>query len=411
MATEKIGLLKKIEKIEGDITTPKGFYAGGLHCGVKRKRLDLGWIYSDVPANAAAVYTTNLFQAAPILVTKESIQVSKSIQGVIVNSGNANACTGEEGYKNALQMRAAFAKKVHVPEEFIAVSSTGVIGEQLPMEKIITGIECIGNKKESSAANFEKAILTTDTVQKRCCVQLDIGGKKVTIAGAAKGSGMIEPNMATMLAFITTDAQVEQEALQTALKTVTDQTFNMITIDGDSSTNDMVLLLANGLAGNDELTEKHPDWYYFLQGLKTVCQTLAMQIASDGEGATKLVEACVTGAASEDDAKKIAKAIIGSNLVKTAVFGTDPNWGRIIAAIGYSGAKLSNYDIHIFIGPFQVLQNGSPILFDEEQAKIYLQENDNVQIFVQLQEGNGSAIGWGCDLTYDYVKINASYRT
>jgi len=404
-------ILQEIKILDGGhICTPKGFFAGGLHCGLKRKKHDLGWLYSIVPANAAAVYTTNLIQAAPILVTRESIEVDKQIQGVIVNSGNANACTGEEGYRHALLMRHYFAKKMNMKEEHVAVSSTGVIGEQLPINKVLDGINMIG-KVEESAANFEKAILTTDTTQKRACVQLEIDGKMITIGGAAKGSGMIHPNMATMLAFITTDANVEQEALQSALKTVVDETFNMITVDGDTSTNDMVLLLANGLAKNTMLTPNSPAWLHFIQGLETVCQLLAKEIAKDGEGATKLIEAKVIGAAGEEDAKKLAKSVIGSNLVKSAVFGTDPNWGRIVCALGYSGVDFDTENISVFIGPYQLFANGLPVLFEESEVKTYMEENNEIQILVELHEGESSAIAWGCDLTYDYVKINASYRT
>lgn len=396
---------------DGGITTPKGFLAGGLHCGIKRKRLDLGWIYSVVPANAAAIYTTNQFQAAPLLVTKESIKLSKQIQGVIVNSGNANACTGDEGYKNALKMRNAFAEKMNLKEELVAVSSTGVIGEQLPIEKVLNGIREIHHLKESSADRFEKAILTTDTIQKRACVQLEIDGKIITIAGAAKGSGMIHPNMATMLAFITTDANIGHELLQTALKKVADETFNMITVDGDTSTNDMVLVMANGQADNTELTADSPDWMHFMKGFEMVCQMLAKAIAKDGEGASKLVEVSVVGAKKEEDAKKIAKTVIGSNLVKTAIYGTDPNWGRVVCAVGYSGVMIDTTNMGVYIGPYQVFANGLPVYFEDQDIKKYMEENKEIQILIELQDGDGHATAWGCDLTYDYVKINASYRT
>ena len=285
------------ELAQASVTTPIGFYAGGLHCGIKRKRHDLGWLYSKMPANAAAVYTTNVFQAAPLLVTKESIAKNGKLQGLIVNSGNANACTGDEGYENACLMRKAFAEKLQLAEDDVAVASTGIIGEQLPMDKIYTGIDQITNiEAQNNAADFEKAILTTDTVQKRAGVKLQIQGKTVTIAGCAKGSGMIEPNMATMLGFITTDANIESETLLWALRAVTNETFNMITVDGDTSTNDMVLVLANGMAENDLLTKDHPDMPQFLLGLQRVCEQLAKSIAKDGEGATKLIEVEVTGA-------------------------------------------------------------------------------------------------------------------
>lgn len=396
----------------GSITTPKGYQAGGLHCGIKRKRNDLGWVFSQVPANAAAVYTTNLFQAPPLKITKESILSSQTIQGVVVNSGNANACTGEEGLTNAYLMRKWFAEQLHLPEELIAVSSTGVIGEQLPIEKIKEGILQITDvPMQNNVADFEKAILTTDTFQKNACLKLELDEKTITIAGVAKGSGMIHPNMATMLGFITTDAAVHPSSLQQALKIVVDDTFNMITVDGDTSTNDMVLIMANGLAENEEMTTSHPDWPLFLQGLKEICESLAKQIARDGEGATKLIEVHVQGADSLYDAKTISKSIIGSNLVKTAVFGADPNWGRIISAIGYSGIDLNPDGLSVSLGKIKVVENGLPYPYLEDDAKSYLQQNDIIQIHVELKEGEGKATAWGCDLTYDYVKINASYRT
>ncbi|MEK5522781.1 bifunctional ornithine acetyltransferase/N-acetylglutamate synthase [Heyndrickxia sporothermodurans] len=398
--------------IDGSITSPLGFLAGGLFCGIKRKRLDLAWLYSEVPATAAAVYTTNLFQAPPLKVTQDSIQSSGKIQGVIVNSGNANACTGEEGLKNALLMRQKFAEHLGVREHLIAVSSTGIIGEQLPIEKIENGILNMTDfYQQNDAASFEAAILTTDSFVKHACAELKIDGKTVTIGGAAKGSGMIHPNMATMLAFITTDANIQQDALNQSLKKVTDETFNMITVDGDTSTNDTVLILANGKAGNKELTPAHPEWHAFEQCLKLVCQSLAKQIARDGEGATKLIEVQVKGAETDQDAKKVAKAIVGSNLVKTAIYGEDPNWGRIIAAIGYSGIELDPTKMNVSLGPFKLLDNGLPFSFSEKDAAYYLQQNETIQIFVDLSAASGNAVAWGCDLTYDYVKINASYRT
>ncbi|MDH5162630.1 bifunctional ornithine acetyltransferase/N-acetylglutamate synthase [Heyndrickxia sp. FSL K6-6286] len=404
---------EEIQVVEnGSITTPAGFFAGGLHCGIKRKKLDLGWLYSVVPATAACVYTTNQFQAPPLIVTKEGIEKSHKIQGVIVNSGIANACTGNQGLSNAYEMRKLFAEQMNIQEYLVAVSSTGVIGEQLPMEKIKSGISEIDDiKRQNDPSEFEKAILTTDTFSKHVCIQLHIDGKTVTIGGTAKGSGMIHPNMATMLGFITTDAVVKEADLQIALKQVVDKTFNMITVDGDTSTNDMVLLLANQQASHQELSIKHPQWQLFMEGLEMVCRSLAKQIAKDGEGATKLIEVQVQGASSCEDAKKVAKSIIGSNLVKTAIFGEDPNWGRIIAAIGYSGAQLNPEHLKVSLGPFTVIEQGLPFPFSEAEAKLYLQQNEVIQIFADLYGGEGKATAWGCDLTYDYVKINASYRT
>jgi glutamate N-acetyltransferase / amino-acid N-acetyltransferase len=394
----------------GNVTTPKGFKAGGLHCGIKKKRLDLGYIFSVVPATTAGVYTTNLFQAPPLVVTQQSIEKEKKIQAILVNSGNANACTGDQGYQDALQMQKLLSDKLNIPSHYVAVTSTGVIGVHMPMGKIKVGTEQILHEEHQGADLFEQAILTTDTGVKNVCVQLEIEGKIVTIAGAAKGSGMIHPNMATMLGFITTDAAVAYEDLSYALKSVTNQTFNMITVDGDTSTNDMVLVMANGEAGNSELTTNHPSWPLFLQGLKVVSESLAKQIARDGEGATKLIEVHVNGATSIEVARAIGKSIISSNLVKTAIYGTDANWGRIVCAIGYSGQMINPNTLTISLGAIKVVENGLPYPFDEEEAKAYL-ENENVHIYVDLNQGEVSATAWGCDLTYDYVKINASYRT
>lgn len=397
--------------IDGSINTPKGFQSGGLFCGIKKKKLDLGWIYSDVPADAAAVYTTNLFQAAPIQVTKESIGVEKKIQAVLVNSGNANACTGKPGLQDAYQMRNDFAKVKDLSEHHVAVASTGVIGELLPMDKIKAGIASISREHEDEQGeNFSHSILTTDTSTKQVAVQLEVNGKTITIAGAAKGSGMIHPNMGTMLGFITTDAAVEQVDLEYALKEVTKQTFNMITVDGDTSTNDMVIVLANGLAENNKLDREHQDWASFLEALKFVSEELAKKIARDGEGATKLIEVQVNGAPSDEAAQAIAKSIVGSSLVKSAVFGTDPNWGRIVCAVGYSGVQLDPNQVKVAIGPFTVVDNGLPSKFDKKAAVKYL-EQENIHIDVHLKQGQGQAIAWGCDLTYDYVKINAMYTT
>lgn len=396
---------------EGSITLPKGFKAGGIKCGIKKiDKLDLGYIVSETPATAAGVYTTNLFQAAPLIVTQESIAKEKKIQAIIVNSGNANACTGEQGLQNALETQKNFANELGINEHYVAVTSTGVIGEQLPMDKINSGIKQILAKKNEDEAKFMQAILTTDTFVKNIAVQVKINEKTVSIGGAAKGSGMIHPNMATMLGFVTTDANIEYESLLGALKEVTNQTFNMITVDGDTSTNDMVLVMANGLAENELLTKDHPDWDVFLSALKIVCEELAKKIAKDGEGATKLIEVQVNGANSHEDARAVGKAIISSNLVKSAIFGTDPNWGRIVCAIGYSGVAIEPSSIQMAIGPFNVFENGLPCPIVEEDVKKYM-EQDFVQIFVDLNQGNESAAAWGCDLTYDYIKINASYRT
>ncbi|WP_282067355.1 bifunctional ornithine acetyltransferase/N-acetylglutamate synthase [Bacillus pumilus] len=400
---------KSIVKIDGDVSSPKGFEAKGIHIGLRYSKKDLGLIVSEVPAASAAVYTQSHFQAAPLQVTQKSLKKTGQLKGVIVNSAIANACTGEQGLKDAYEMQAACADMLGVEPDYIAVSSTGVIGECLDMDKIKKGITQL---KEAKAGNghFEEAILTTDTVIKNTTYTLTINGKEILIAGAAKGSGMIHPNMATMLGFVTTDANVEQEALQNALRDITDVTFNQITVDGETSTNDMVLVMANGMAENDVLNEKHPEWPLFKEGLKLACEDLAKEIARDGEGATKLIEAQVAGAKNNLEAGIIAKKIVGSSLVKTAVYGTDANWGRIVGAIGHSAASVTPQEVEVYLGGQCLFKHNEPQPFSEEEAKAYL-EQDEITILIQMNEGNGKAAAWGCDLTYDYVKINASYRT
>lgn len=399
---------------DGSVTSPQGFAAGGLHCGLKKTaRHDLGAIVCEVPAAAAAVYTTNVFQAAPIKVTRESLASSGTLRAVIVNSGNANACTGKQGEEDAYSMRNTFADAIGVAHEEVAVASTGVIGELLKMDKVYAGIEQLPGKlqpSEQGAEDFSQAILTTDLVKKTIAVELTIDGKTVTIGGAAKGSGMIHPNMATMLGFVTTDANIEPAALQQLLREVTDLSFNMITVDGDTSTNDMLVALASGLAGNEVLTDGHPAWQAFKSALAHVCIHLAKAIARDGEGATKLVEVRVQGAVSDESAQAIAKTIIGSSLVKSAVFGADANWGRIIAAVGRAGQPVNPETVDIALGDIVTLRQSAPVAFDEDKALEYL-KGDTVVISVALNMENGQAVAWGCDLTYDYVRINAAYRT
>jgi len=400
-----------ISKTDGNITTPLGFKAIGIHSGVKNKRKDLGLIVSDKPAAAAAVYTLNAIQAAPLRLTKESVAKNGLIQAVIANSGNANACTGPQGEEDALSMQRSVASLLGVQEDLVAVASTGVIGVPMPMDIITPGIDKLVPAAGKDAAKaFSEAILTTDTFAKTTCYEATIGDKKITLAGISKGSGMINPNMATMLGFITTDAAIEPEFLQLALSSAVDKTFNCITVDGDTSTNDMVLVMANGLAGNEGLTPEHKDWPVFIKLIGLVCEDLAKLIARDGEGATKLIEVDVKGAASDKEAVQVAKSVVGSSLVKTAVYGTDANWGRIIAAIGYSGASVNPDTIDTAIGPFQMLKDSQPLVFSEEEAKAYL-ENDSILITIDLKNGEGSGKAWGCDLTYDYVRINASYRS
>ncbi|MBP1931627.1 bifunctional ornithine acetyltransferase/N-acetylglutamate synthase [Ammoniphilus resinae] len=398
--------------IEGHIAKPQGYQATGIYSGIKKvEKLDLGLILSEVPAASAAVYTTNLFQAPPCHVTRESLEKEGKLQAVVVNSGNANACTGSKGVDDAKMMQHLVSQSFGVPKDYVAVASTGVIGQFLPMDCIEEGIlqlpKALNNE---SAPLFSQSIMTTDLIEKTVCVELPIDGKKVTIAGTAKGSGMIEPNMATMLGFITTDVKIEQSYLQKLLRKATDTTFNMITVDGDTSTNDMVVLMANGMAENNELNEQHPEEKEFYQALLYVMQELAKKIARDGEGATKLIEVEVTGAPSVEAARQVAKSVIGSSLVKTAVFGADANWGRILCAVGYSSAPIQADKLDVFLGSIQVVEASFPIPFSEEEAYAYLQ-GDTVKIGIHLNEGEYQAIAWGCDLTYDYVKINAHYRT
>ncbi|MGO4110607.1 bifunctional ornithine acetyltransferase/N-acetylglutamate synthase [Paenibacillus sp. YAF4_2] len=399
---------------DGSITTPKGFKAGGLHCGLKKTtRHDLGAIVCEVPAAAAGVYTTNVFQAAPIKVTRDSIESDGYLRAVIVNSGNANAVTGKQGEADAFEMRSRFADSIGVSADQVAVASTGVIGENLKMDKVRAGIDALPAQLQAdrhAADGFCQAILTTDLVQKMVCVAVEIDGRTVHIAGAAKGSGMIHPNMATMLGFVTTDAAIGSESLQTLLREATNYTFNMITVDGDTSTNDMLVAMASGLAGNNELTPAHEGWAAFSAGLRYVCEVLAKAIARDGEGATKLVEVQVHGAVNDEAANAIAKTVIGSSLVKSAVFGADANWGRIIAAVGRAGQPVNPDTVDVRIGDIVTLEESRPVAFDEDAALEYL-KGDTVVIRVDLHMDNGTATAWGCDLTYDYVRINAAYRT
>jgi glutamate N-acetyltransferase/amino-acid N-acetyltransferase len=394
--------------IEGTIASPKGFLAAGLHAGLKKEKKDLAMIYSVIPANAAAVYTTNQVKAAPIYVTKDAM-LDHQIQAVIVNSGIANACTGKIGLENAKKMQEFAGTHLKIPQETIAVASTGVIGKQLPMEIIEAGINKIDLESQDPYA-FHEAILTTDTSTKEIVVEEEINGQIVTMAGVAKGSGMIHPNMATMLAFITTDAQISSDLLQEILADKTETTFNQITVDGDTSTNDMVLVMANGLAENPVI-EKNTDAHEkFVAMLQLVSETLAKMIAKDGEGATKLIEVQVKGAMNDSEARLVAKKVVGSSLVKTAMFGEDPNWGRIICAVGYAGSHTAPEKINMWIGDQQLLNHSQPQEFDEVAMKKTL-EQEKICITVDLTIGEAMGKAWGCDLTYKYVEVNALYHT
>jgi glutamate N-acetyltransferase/amino-acid N-acetyltransferase len=398
------------EIADGGVTSPQGFLATGVKAYIKKDKKDLAVIYSEVPAAAAGVFTTNKVKAAPLLVTKEHIKNGRA-RAVVVNAGNANACTGEQGFDNAVATAQRAGELLKIDPHDVIVTSTGVIGVQLPMDRVLAGVEkAVSKLGRDGGAKAAKAIMTTDTIPKEIAVEFIIGGKKTVIGAMAKGSGMIHPNMATMLGFVTTDTAVSPALLDRALRYAVNRTFNMVTVDGDTSTNDMVVVLANGLAGNPKITAEDEDYIAFRDALLYVCTYLARMIARDGEGATKLVEVRVVNAASEEDAKKAAKAVANSNLVKTAIFGEDANWGRIICAVGYSGAEFDPARVDISIGDEKMCQDGTPLNFSEERAKKIL-EQDEVTILVDMKNGTAEAVAWTCDFSYDYVKINADYRT
>lgn len=393
--------------IDGNIASPLGFSADGLHAGFKKRKLDFGWIVSEVPASVAGVYTTNQVIAAPLIVTKQAQQQEK-MQAIVVNSGVANSCTGQKGLEDAYTMQEWTAKKLGIANDLVGVASTGVIGEFLPLDKLENGLSKI--VVNGNADDFAQAILTTDTVTKTITVEETFGKDVVTMSGVAKGSGMIHPNMATMLAFITCDANISSQTLQKALSQEVETTFNQITVDGDTSTNDMVLVLSNGCTQNQEIIEGTEDYDRFVAMLHVVMTDLAKKIAKDGEGATKLIQVDVTGAKDSLSARMVAKSIVGSSLVKTAIFGEDANWGRIIAAIGYAGVDLDVEKIDIALEHLPVMIQSSPVSFDQEEMEEVMQK-DQITISVNLNSGSESGRAWGCDLSYDYVKINALYRT
>ena len=394
--------------IDGTISSPLGFSADGLHAGFKKKKLDFGWIVSEVPASVAGVYTTNKVIAAPLLVTKASIQKSQKLQAIVVNSGVANSCTGQQGLDAAYEMQRLTAQKLKIEPDLVGLASTGVIGEQLPMDALKNGLSQI--LLSGKAEDFAEAILTTDTCTKTCVVTEEFGTDLVTMAGVAKGSGMIHPNMATMLAFITCDANISSSTLQAALSQHVETTFNQITVDGDTSTNDMVLVMANGCRQNEEILPDTEEFEKFSKMLRYLMADLAKKIAKDGEGATKLIEVNVRHAKDEQSGRMIAKSVVGSSLVKTAIFGQDPNWGRILAAIGYAGADVSVDDIDIWIEGIPVMQASSPVAFDPEETSDAM-AGELLTLTIDLHDGDAEAQAWGCDLSYDYVKINALYRT
>lgn len=404
--------------IAGGVTAAKGFEAAAAAAGIKyQDRTDMALVYSKVPCEAAGTYTTNVVKAAPVKWDQEVVKSGKKVQAVIVNSGIANACTGSEGYDCCRQAAAAAAECLGISADGVLIGSTGVIGKQLPMERIKAGICDLAGDKNSSIENgtaAAKAIMTTDTCEKELAVTVDIDGVKVTIGGMAKGSGMIHPNMCTMLSYITTDAVISKYTLQEALSQDVTDTYNMISVDGDTSTNDTVLLLANGEAGNAEIKAGTPSYQLFTEALHTINEYLAKKMAGDGEGATALFEAKVTGASSKEQAAVIAKAIVCSNLVKTAIAGHDANWGRILCAMGYSGAAFDPDKValsfHSKAGQIQIIENGTAVEYSEKRATEILSQEE-ITAIADLGEGTKEATAWGCDLTHGYIDINADYRS
>ena len=400
--------------ISGGVCAASGFTANGIHCGIRKNhsKKDLALIVSAVPAKAAAVYTTNLVKGAPLTVTKQHIS-DGTAQAVICNSGNANTCNAN-GIEIAEGMCVLAGKALGIAPEDIVVASTGVIGQPLSLAPVEGAIDALAAGLSSDGNGAAEAIMTTDTVKKQVAVEFTLGGKTCHLGGIAKGSGMIHPNMATMLVFLTTDAAVSAPMLQKALSTDVAGTFNMVSIDGDTSTNDMVTILANGLAGNPEIIAEGEDFTVFMEALNTVTVQLCRMIAGDGEGATKLLECKVSGAADLPTAKTVAKSVICSSLLKAAMFGADANWGRVLCAIGYSGAGVDVNKVDVAFrsakGTITVCENGAGVDFSEETAKEILLEPE-IEILVGLNSGEAAATAWGCDLTYDYVKINGDYRT
>ena len=403
-----------MEIIGGGVCAAKGFKANGIHCGIRKNKTkrDIALIVSEKTANAAAVYTTNLIKGAPLLVTKEHLADGKA-KAVICNSGNANTCNAD-GIEKAEAMSEIAANALGIKADDVVVASTGVIGLPLDVAPIADGIgELVSGLGDHSDLAAE-GIMTTDTKKKEVAVSFMIGDRECRIGGIAKGSGMIHPNMATMLVFITTDCAISSEMLSEALSTDIQSTFNMVSVDGDTSTNDMVVVLANGEAGNSEITEKNADFEVFMQALNTVTVHLCKSIAGDGEGATKMIECSVIGAKSDACAKTVAKSVICSSLVKAAMFGADANWGRILCALGYSGADVDISKVGVAFssdaGRITVCKNGAGVEFSEDDAKKILLEHE-ITIEIDLNDGEGNAVAWGCDLTYDYVRINGDYRT
>lgn len=407
-----------MKKTDGGVTAAKGFQAAGCAAGIKKEgTMDMAMIFSEVPCHAAGTFTTNVVKAAPVKWDQEIVYHQDGARVVVCNSGIANACTGAEGMGYCKETAAAASEMLKVPETAVLVASTGVIGQQLPIDRIKGGIAKLALMLEDSpeaGAMAARAIMTTDTHSKETAVSLEIGGKTVTIGSMCKGSGMIHPNMCTMLSFVTTDVSISKKLLQEALSEVVQDTYNMVSVDGDTSTNDTVLLLANGMAGNPEITEKNEDYEAFKAALFEVNKTQAMQIAGDGEGATALFEVKVVGAKSKEQAVTLSKSVITSSLTKAAIFGHDANWGRILCAMGYSGAQFDPEKVDLYFesaaGKLQIIKDGVATDYSEEEATKILSE-EKVTAVADIHMGTAEATAWGCDLSYDYVKINADYRS
>ena len=404
--------------ITGGVTAAKGFQAASTAAGIKYQgRTDMAMVYSEKPCVAAGTFTTNIVKAAPVKWDQDIVYNHPSAQVIICNSGIANACTGEEGFGYCRETAKAAAETMNVDADSVLVASTGVIGMQLPIEKLAAGVRAMAPKLQGTleAGNeAAKAIMTTDTKEKEVAVEIEIGGKTVTIGGMCKGSGMIHPNMCTMLGFVTTDACISKKLLQEALSQDVKDTYNMVSVDGDTSTNDTVLLLANGMAGNPEITEKNEDYQKFCEALNYINTTLAKKIAGDGEGATALFEVKAVGCESVEQAKTLAKSIVCSNLTKTAIAGHDANWGRILCAMGYSGAQFDPEKVDLFFeskaGKIQIIENGTAVDYSEAEATKILSETE-VTAIADVKMGDKTATAWGCDLTHGYIEINADYRS
>ena len=410
--------MRSMKQIPGGVTAAKGFEAAGVEAGIKYKnRMDMALVYSQVPCKAAGTFTTNVVKAAPVKWDYQVVHESEYAQAVIINAGVANACTGAEGYGYCLETAKAAGNVFGIPQEAVLVASTGVIGMQLPMDKILNGVNLLAEAKGDSLDHgtlASKAIMTTDTVNKEIAVEVEIGGKTVTIGGMCKGSGMIHPNMCTMLGFVTTDVNISKELLLKALQEDVNDTYNMVSVDGDTSTNDTVLLLANGMAGNAEITEENEDYKAFCEALNFVNTFLARKIAGDGEGATALFEVKVVNAASKEDAVILSKSVVTSSLTKAAIYGHDANWGRILCALGYSGVQFDPEKVDLYFesvaGKLKIIENGVSTGYSEEEATKILSQEE-VTAIADMKMGEACATAWGCDLTYDYVKINADYRS